>query len=92
MVYKRVGILTPQHNLHKNLLQRQFAASKYIELLESDKVLVNIDESTFRQTDNRKMSWIATGSYNVVSYSQRLNQVNIIAAVTSDGRCMFTVN
>jgi hypothetical protein len=34
VVYKRVGVLTPQHNLPKNLLQRQFAASKYIEILE----------------------------------------------------------
>jgi hypothetical protein len=73
IVYKRVGVLTPQHNLPKNLLQRQYAASKYIESLDSGKVIVNIDESNFRSTDSRKMSWTFSRTYNIASYNQRLN-------------------
>ena len=48
IVYKRVGVLTPQHNLHRNLLQRQYAAAKYIEILDAGKIIVNIDESVLR--------------------------------------------
>jgi hypothetical protein len=73
IVYKRVGVLTPQHNLTKNLLQRQYAASKYIENLDSGKVIVNIDESNFRSTDSRRMSWTFSRTYNIASNNQRLN-------------------
>ena len=85
IVYKRVGVLTPQHNLSKNLLQRQYAASKYIEILDSGKIIINIDESNFRCTDSRRMSWIFSRTYNLPSFNQRLNKINIIAALFSDG-------
>ena len=72
MSYKKVGIVTPQHNKEENLLQRQFAAHEYIGFLTENKRIINIDESVLRLTDHRNRGWVASRAKNFQSHAQRL--------------------
>ena len=54
--------------------------------------MINVDESVLRATDHRTRGWSPYGRRTFASHSQRLFSVNIIAAITSDGRMYFTVN
>jgi hypothetical protein len=53
---------------------------------------MNIDESVLRSTDNRSRCWQPYGVNNKLCHSQRLAQVNIIAAVTNLGEVRMTIN
>ena len=90
--YRKIKQIKPQHNAIDSKLQRQYAAAKYIELLDANKVLINIDESVISQTINRKRGWQPKGKYFTVTSSVKLNLVNIIAAVGSDGCLFYTIN
>ena len=68
------------------------AAAKFIEYLAAGKRIINIDESSLSATDNRRRSWVGFGVKNITSHSQRLNQVNMIAAVSSRSEFFFTLN
>ncbi len=59
MRYKRLGIVSVNVNKLENKLQRQAAAKAYVEALSSGKILVNVDESVLRSTDDRKRGWVA---------------------------------
>jgi hypothetical protein len=90
--YVRLGIVSPLHNTLQLRLLRQVAAEQYIEALEQGKIIINVDESVLRATDHRTRGWSPYGRRTFASYSQRLFSVNIIAAITTDGRMYFTVN
>ena len=68
------------------------AAANIIEYLTAGKRIINIDESSLSATDNRRRSWVGFGVKNITSHSQRLNQVNMIAAVSSRSDFFFTLN
>ncbi len=51
MSYKVLGLISTRHNKHENLMMRQLAAHEYIRVLETGKLVVNIDESVIRQSD-----------------------------------------
>ena len=55
-------------------------------------MIINIDESVINKTDERQRGWCEPGRANMVTTMQRLRSLSIIAAVSSDGRFMFTVN
>jgi hypothetical protein len=71
---------------------RQIAAEEYIALMQEGRVIINVDESVLRATDHRTRGWSPYGRRKFSSHSQRLFSLNIIAAITSDGRAIFTVN
>jgi hypothetical protein len=56
------------------------------------KIIINIDESVVNKTDERQRGWCCPGQSNMVTTMQRLRSLSVIAAVSSDGRFMFTVN
>ena len=68
------------------------AASYYIQFLAQGKNIINIDESVLNQTDERQRGWCQPGQRNMVTTMQRLRSLSIIAAVSSEGRFMFTIN
>ncbi len=90
--YKRILPIRASHNNKRNLLLRQLAAAKYIEALRDGWDIINVDESVLRATDERKRGWVGVARRNYESSSQRLNGVNVIAAVSSSGRAFFTIN
>ena len=56
------------------------------------KIIINIDESVLNKTDERQRGWCKPGQSNMVTNMQRLRSLSIIAAVSSDGKFMFTIN
>jgi hypothetical protein len=54
--------------------------------------IINVDESVLKSTDPRRRGWQYYGKHTFASHSQRLPQVNIIAAVSSRGEAFFTIN
>ena len=91
-MYKRLGIITPNHNKLEGRLQRQLAASHFIENLAQGTRIINIDESVLRNTDERRYGWVGVRVKNFTSLSQRLTQTNMIACSSSSGECFFTIN
>jgi len=90
--YVRLGIVSPLYNTHQLRLIRQIAAEHYIQALQEGRVLINVDESVLRATDHRTRGWSPYGRRTFASHSQRLFSLNIIAAMTSEGKVIFTVN
>ena len=68
------------------------AAAFYIEYLAEGKNIINIDESVLNQTDERQRGWMEPGKQNMTTTMQRLRSLSIIAAVSSEGKFMFTIN
>ena len=60
--------------------------------MQEGRVLVNVDESVLRATDHRTRGWSPYGRRTFASHSQRLFSMNIIAAITTEGKVYFTVN
>ena len=54
--------------------------------------IINVDESVLRATDHRTRGWSPYGRRTFASHSQRLFSVNIIAAITTTGKVLFTIN
>jgi hypothetical protein len=92
VTYRRIKPIKPIQNAPSAKLQRQLAAAKFIEALHSGKRIINIDESVLRYTDSRLRGWVATKQKNMVTSTSRLVWVNLIAALTSDGEVLYTVN
>jgi hypothetical protein len=90
--YVRLGIVSPAFNTHQLRLLRQLAAEQYIQVLQEGRIIINVDESVLRATDHRTRGWSPYGRRTFASHSQRLFSLNIIAAMTSEGKVFFTVN
>jgi hypothetical protein len=87
-----LGIVSIDVNQIENKLQRQVAAQAYIEALCSKKLMINVDESVLRSTDERKRGWAPVRCSVLSTQRLRLHQVNLIAAALSDGRAVVSVN
>ena len=90
--YKKIKPITDAHNKQQAKLQRQLAAAYYIEYMVQGKTIINIDESVLNKTDERQHGWCWPGQTNMVTTMQRLRSLSIIAAVSSDGKLMYTIN
>lgn len=83
--YRKVKPIQVIQNALASKLQRQLAASKFIELLHQGVRLINIDESVIRHTDHRQHGWVRKHSRNQTTSSERSSGVNLIAALCSTG-------
>ena len=54
--------------------------------------IINIDEAVLHYTDHRKRGWMLKGQQNKVLSVVKLRAINLIAALTSEGEFLFTVN
>jgi hypothetical protein len=90
--YVRLGIVSPLYNTHQLRLLRQLAAEQYVQVMQEGRVIINVDESVLRATDHRTRGWSPYGRRTFASHSQRLFSLNIIAAMSSEGKVFFTVN
>jgi hypothetical protein len=90
--YRQVKPISAIHNSLPAKLQRQYAASKYIEALHAGHRVISIDESVIRYTDHRLRGWLRKDLKNQTTSCHRLNGVNLIAALCSDGELLYTVN
>jgi hypothetical protein len=56
--YKMIRPIKLVHNHLNAKLQRQYAASRLIDLLYCNTRVINIDESVIKFTDHRNRGWI----------------------------------
>jgi hypothetical protein len=73
MSYRIIGKVSSSYDDPQNLLKKQLAAAKYLELLGEKGEVFNIDESILRTTDQRRRSWCSMRSKILVSHSRRLS-------------------
>lgn len=90
--YRQVKAISKLHNAPQALLQRQFAAARFIEALDRGMRIISVDESVVRWTDHRKRGWLPRACSNQVTGRQKLQQIAFIAAMCSSGEVWFTVN
>lgn len=90
--YRILRPIKPIHNHPAAKLQRQYAASRLIEMVHSGTTVINIDESVIRYTDHRNRGWVPKANRNQVTSNVRLEGINIICALTSTGEVWYTVN
>ena len=79
-------------DFHNSLLQRQYAASKFIEYLTTSKTIINIDESTLNKTNYNESGLQAIGEKLYTTGSKRIDSFNIIAGVSNKNEVYFTLN
>jgi hypothetical protein len=60
--------------------------------VQSDRRIINVDESIITITEHRKGGWLIAGVKNKATMAQRPGQLNIIAGISSVGELFFTVN
>ena len=61
MSYRKVKPVNEAHNKLQAKLQRQLAASYFIEYMVQGKTIINIDESVLNKTDERERGWCHPG-------------------------------
>ena len=63
-----------------------------IKLLEEGKIIINIDESTFNEGDFRYRKWRVKGETNGVRERTISPNINMIAAVSSQGEIYMALS
>jgi DDE superfamily endonuclease len=90
--YRQVRSITTLHNSPSSKLERQVAASHYIQYMISGKRIMNLDESVVRCTEHRKKGWRPNGCQHMETQNYRLSNINLIAVVSNRGEFFYTVN
>ena len=54
---------------------------KMIEILKTDTIVINIDESSFIEADFRRQKWRKRGETNSVSTKEISPRINVFAAI-----------
>ncbi len=62
--YRKIKPIMQIHNEMRCKLQRQLAASKYIQALHAGMTVINIDEAVIHFTDHRSRGWVRRGHLN----------------------------
>ena len=70
-----------QGNSERSLVLRQKCAMKMIEILKTDTIVINIDESSFIEADFRRQKWRKRGETNSVSVKEISPRINVFAAI-----------
>jgi len=91
MSFRRVRKGPIYLNSVRNLILRQQAAIKILELLNGSKILINIDETWINETDFRRMKWRPPGDTNVQSAVQLSPRITLIAALDTLGNAYLTL-
>ena len=70
---------------------RHLCAKTLFELLDSDKVLINIDESFFIDCEFRSKKWRLRGETNGVNEKGIAPRLNVFGAVDTNGRVYMSI-
>ena len=91
MRYRRIKRCSIHINSPKNLVLRQQFALKFLELLNSKKVFLNIDETWLGMSDFRRQKWRAQGTTNSVPQLQLNPRISMIVGLDSDGKVYLSL-
>ena len=95
MSYKKISPVSIRANSTKNLVSRQQFALKFLELLQSKKVIINIDETWLGMMDFRRMKWTPKHSTNSVPQLQLSPRITMILGLDTNGKvyvCLLQQN
>jgi hypothetical protein len=90
--FKKIKKIPFRGNSEKNLVLRQQFAMKMLELLESGKRVLNIDESWMTSTNFKRSKWREHGTTNSMPEKHMSARVAIIAAVDTEGDVYVSLN
>ena len=90
--YRKLRPVSTLYNTLDSCLQRQYAASYYIKFVQSNKRIINIDESNLSLTEFQRRGWLIKGVKNKATLAHRPSSLNLIAAISSWGESFFTIN
>ena len=62
-----------------------------IEIFKSDTIVINIDESSFIESDYRTRKWRKKGETNSVSTKEISPRINVFAAIDTEGRVYLSI-
>ena len=85
MRFRRVEKGPVYLNSVRNLILRQQAAFKVLELLGQGKVLINVDETWLNELDFRRMKWREYGTSNINHGFPLSPRITVIAALDTLG-------
>ena len=92
MRFKKIKKIPFRGNSEKNLILRQQFAMKLLELLESGKRLLNVDESWLTSTNFKRSKWREQGTTNSMPEKFMNPQIAIIAAIDTEGDVYASLN
>lgn len=91
MHYRPVKRIPIQRNSERCKVLRQVYAMRFLDLLESWKRIINIDESWIGETDFRKKRWAVPGSTNSLPENSVSPRISVLAAIDTDGELYFAL-
>ena len=87
--WKRIRSQDSYVNKIENKALRIIYARQLLSILETNKVIINFDETIIRQTDNQKYSWdLKSGSHHR-TVGKNICGLSILLAVTTLGTVYF---
>jgi transposase len=89
--WKKQYFSSPSCNSEDALLKRKLAAHNFIDLFYSGREIINVDESALSCSNYSQRSWTLRGVHHVATDRVRLNNYNVIAAVSTKNRSCFSV-
>jgi len=91
MRYRKIKSCSIHINSQKNLVLRQQFALKFLELLQSKKVFLNVDETWLGMSDFRRQKWRAHGTTNSVPQLQLNPRISMITGLDSEGKIYLSL-
>ena len=92
MRYKRIRKVPWQGNSDRCLVLRHLYAKKALSLLESAKIILNIDESWLPETCMKRMKWQRQGDKNSVDSKLISHRISMIVALDSKGNVYLSLS
>ena len=92
MSYRKAAVISHLSNVEKNRIIRQIWAIKFLQLLESDVELWNVDQSAITSMHVSKRGWFHKSEPGHVSGRQMKNRINLTVAISTRGRCYFSMH
>ena len=85
MSFKKIVPISVHGNSVRNLVLRQQFALHFLDLLESKKVIIDIDETWIGMTDFRRRKWRPAGTTNSVPQLALYPRITMVLGLASDG-------
>jgi hypothetical protein len=91
MGYRKVKKRAFQGNSKRSLVLRQQCALRMFPILNSDTVIVNLDESFLNDADGRHKKWRVRNQANTVTEKAIAPRLNMFSAIDTQGRSYFSI-
>ncbi len=89
MKYKLVRNREQYVNSEKNLILRKLFAKTLIQVISSDILIINFDESLIQELPSSNKSWQMKGQPLARTYKRTFSGMQVLLAITSDGAAYF---